>query len=290
MSETINSYFNQLVNNLKTIYSDRESESIAFLVVEYVLNYSKFSYSENRSQSFPETKKEILKSIEIRLLNSEPIQYIIGEADFFGLKFKVDNNVLIPRQETEELVQLILTENNAEKLKLLDIGTGSGSIPVSLKKNRNNWDIYATDISNAALIIATENAKENNTEITFLQDDICNSVAFNSDKKFDIIVSNPPYIRRMEIDKMHNNVKNFEPHLALFSPDDNPLIFYQHIAEFSQTHLNKNGTLYVEIHEKFANEVSELFKNKELKNINIINDINEKARIVKATIKSFLSC
>jgi release factor glutamine methyltransferase len=282
MSETINSYFNQLVNKLKTIYSDNESESIAFMVVEHVLNYSKFRYSENRSQPFPKTKKGKWKTLEIRLLNSEPIQYIIGEADFFGLKFKVNNNVLIPRQETEELVQLILSENNSEKIKLLDIGTGSGCIPVSLKKKRNNWDIYATDISNNVLKIATENAKENNAEITFLQDDICNSVAFNSDNKFDVIVSNPPYIPIMEIDKMHRNVKDFEPHLALFSPDDNPLIFYQHIAEFSQIHLNKNGTLYVEIHEKFANEVSRLFKNKELKNINIINDINEKARIVKA--------
>lgn len=281
MSETINSYFNQLVNKLKTIYSDRESESIAFMVVEHVLNYSKFRYSENRSQPFPETKKEKWKTVEIRLLNSEPIQYIIGEADFFGLKFKVNNNVLIPRQETEELVQLILSENNSEKIKLLDIGTGSGCIPVSLKKKRSNWNIFATDISNDVLKIATENAKENNAEITFLQDDICNSVAFNLDNKFDVIASNPPYIPKMEIDKMHRNVKDFEPHLALFSSDDNPLIFYQHIAEFSKIHLNKNGTLYVEIHERFANEVSDLFKITGFNNINIINDINEKARIVK---------
>ena len=282
MSETINSYFNQLVNKLKTIYSDRESESIAFMAVEHVLNYSKFRYSENRLQPFPEIEKEIWKAIEIRLLNSEPIQYIIGEADFFGLKFKVDNNVLIPRQETEELVQLILIENNSERIKLLDIGTGSGCIPISLKKNRSNWDIFATDISDGALNISSENAKINSVEMVFLQDDICNSTAFSSDNKFDVIVSNPPYIPKMEIEIMHNNVKDFEPHLALFSPDEDPLKFYKHIAEFSKIHLEKNGTLYVEIHERYANEVSDLFKTKGFNNINIINDINEKARIVKA--------
>ncbi|MBI5540630.1 MAG: peptide chain release factor N(5)-glutamine methyltransferase [Bacteroidia bacterium] len=284
MSETINSYFNQLVNKLKTIYSDCESENIAFMTVEHVLNYSKFRYSENRSQPFPETKKEIWKAIEIRLLNSEPIQYVLGEADFFGLKFKVDNNVLIPRQETEELVQLILTEHKIEKIKLLDIGTGSGCIPVSLKKNRKNWDIYAIDISKGALKIATENAKINNAEITLLQDDICNSNSFNSEYKFNVIVSNPPYIPNKDVEIMHNNVKDFEPHLALFSPDDDPLIFYKHIAEFSKVHLEINGTLYVEIHEKFANEVSELFKNTGFNNITIINDINEKARIAKAKL------
>lgn len=284
MSETINSYFNQLVNKLKTIYSDRESESIAFMTVEHVLNYSKFRYSENRSQPFPEIKKEIWNAVEIRLLNSEPIQYIIGEADFFGLKFKVDNNVLIPRQETEELVQLILSENNSEIIKLLDIGTGSGCIPISLKKNRNNWDVSATDISNGALKVASKNAENNNVEITFLLDDICNSVVFNSDNKYDVIVSNPPYIPKMEINNIHNNVKYFEPHLALFSPDDDPLIFYKHIAEFSKIHLEKQGSLYVEIHERFANEVSELFKITGFNIITIINDINEKARIVKAKL------
>lgn len=284
MSETINSYFNQLVNKLKTIYSDRESESIAFMTVEHVLNYSKFRYSENRSQPFPEIKKEIWNAVEIRLLNSEPIQYIIGEADFFGLKFKVDNNVLIPRQETEELVQLILSENNSEIIKLLDIGTGSGCIPISLKKNRNNWDVSATDISNGALNVASKNAENNNVEITFLLDDICNSVVFNSDNKYDVIVSNPPYIPKMEINNIHNNVKYFEPHLALFSPDDDPLIFYKHIAEFSKIHLEKQGSLYVEIHERFANEVSELFKITGFNIITIINDINEKARIVKAKL------
>jgi release factor glutamine methyltransferase len=287
MSETINSYFNQLVNKLKTIYSDRESESIAFFVVEHVLNYSKFSYSENRFLQFPETKNEKWNNIETRLLKYEPIQYIIGETDFFGLKFKVNNNVLIPRPETEELVQLILHENNIEKLQLLDIGTGSGCIPISIKKNKNNWDVYAIDISNSALKIASENAKKYNLEITFLKDDICNSTVFNSENKFDIIVSNPPYIPENEFYKLHNNVKNFEPHLALFSPNDDPLIFYKHIAEFSIKHLDKNGTLYVEIHELYAEEVSDLFKINGFNNINIINDINNKARIVKAN-KSFV--
>ena len=283
MIETINSYFNQLVNKLKTIYSDRESDSIAFMIIEHVLNYSKFSYSENRSQPFPETKKEEWNSIEIRLLNSEPIQYIIGEADFFGLKFKVDSNVLIPRQETEELVQLILKENNAEKIKLLDIGTGSGCIPISLKEKQNYWDIFATDISTGALKVAKENSKINNTTITFLQDDICNSTAFNDNERFNIIVSNPPYIPKNEIEKMHMNVKNFEPHLALFSPNNDPLKFYKHIAEFSKKHLVLNGILYVEIHENYANDVTLLFKESGFNDIKIINDINEKARIVKAT-------
>jgi len=251
------------------------------MAIEHLLNYSKFQYAKHRFLPFPQNKYNLWNNIELRLMNGEPIQYITGLANFYDLQFYVNPDVLIPRQETEELVHLILSENNFQKIKLLDIGTGCGCIAISLKKNRSDWKIFATDISASALNIASKNAEFNNVKVNFIQDDICNSTVFNSDKKFDIIVSNPPYIPENEMDKIHKNIKNFEPHSALFSPDKNPLKFYKHIANFASEHLIKSGTLYVEINEKFAAETSSLFKNIGLNYTEIINDINEKPRIIR---------
>lgn len=283
MSETVSSYYNSLVNNLKTIYSKNESTSIAYIVVEHLLSFSKFKYTENKNMLFPDAKINEWKNIERRLLNYEPIQYIIGEAPFYGLKFIVNKNVLIPRQETEELVQLILLENKGRNIKIIDIGTGSGCIPITLKKYCNEFEIFATDISEDALQIAQQNAKKNEVLIKFLIDDICNS-KINLFDKFEIIASNPPYVPENEKPALHNNVKDFEPQIALFSPADDPLKFYKHIAEFACKHLEENGLLYVEIHEKIAKEVLLLFEVYGFVDNIIINDINNKPRIVKSKL------
>lgn len=281
MSETVSSYYNSLVNNLKAIYSENESKSIAFIVVEHLLNFSKFKYTENKNSLFPDSQINNWKNIENRLLNYEPIQYIIGKTPFYGLDFIVNKNVLIPRQETEELVQLILLENKDKHIKIIDIGTGTGCIAITLKKYCKNFDVFATDISDSALQIAQQNAQDNSVLINFVNDDICNSKINNSDK-FEIIVSNPPYVPVSEKIKMHKNVKDYEPEIALFSPENEPLKFYKHIAEFACKHLEENGLIYVEIHEKFAKEVALLFEVHGFVENLIINDINDKPRIVKS--------
>ena len=172
MNETISVYYNTLVNKLKTIYSENESTSIAYIVVEHLFNFSKFKYTENKNMLFPDSKINEWKNIETRLLNYEPIQYIIGKAPFYGLNFIVNKNVLIPRQETEELVQIILLENKCRNIKIIDIGTGSGCIPITLKKYCEEFEVFATDISDDALQVAKQNAEENGVLIKFFVDDI----------------------------------------------------------------------------------------------------------------------
>jgi release factor glutamine methyltransferase len=212
-----------------------------------------------------------LSSIEIekfesaihRLSLHEPIQYIIGETEFLGLKFKVDEHVLIPRPETEELVQWLLDDiresKNPSNLKILDIGTGSGCIAISLAKNLPNAEIFALDISEKALKTAKENAGLNKVKVNFIQADILNLEALAG--KFDIIVSNPPYVREMEKTEMHRNVLENEPDLALYVKDTDPLIFYKKITKLAEESLIKEGNLYFEINQYLANETEEILKN-----------------------------
>ena len=275
-------YFKQLKESLLLLYPLSEAESIAYLVVDHVLNYSKFEYTVHKHESFPESR--LIKWIEIksRLEKREPVQYIINESWFYGLKFFVNPSVLIPRPETEEMVDLILKENTDDKIAIIDIGTGSGCIPVSIKSNRKNWNISAMDVSKDALKVAMENAQKNQVEINFIEYNILNPDKLYEPQSFDLIVSNPPYVPMHEIEKMHKNVADFEPHLALFSPDEDPVKFYRAIADFAFKYLKNQGKLYVEIHEKYSKEVKELFLEKGLSDVQIILDINNKPRIVKA--------
>ena len=274
-------YFKELSDALLLHYPSREAESIAYIVVEHVLNYSKFEYAGHKHELFPENHKAKWDEIKSRLILGEPIQYVVKEAHFYGLKYEVDSSVLIPRPETEELVDLILMENGQENISLIDLGTGSGCIPVSIKKNRDNWKVWALDISKEALVVAEKNASNNNVHISFIQEDILNPNLNVENQKFDIIVSNPPYVPVSDKIKMHKNVADFEPHIALFSPDEDPVKFYKAIAEFSNQHLKESGKVYVEIHEKYGNEVKKLFENG-FRKVQIISDINSKPRIVKA--------
>jgi release factor glutamine methyltransferase len=215
------------------------------------------------------------------LKQHKPIQYVLGKADFYGLKFKVNENVLIPRPETEELVALIINENKAANLSILDIGTGSGCIAISLAKHIVGSKVSAIDISEKALEIAKQNAKFNQVEIEFIQQDILNPAEHF--QQFDIIVSNPPYVRDLEKQEMTSNVLDFEPHLALFVSDENPLVFYNAIADFAKTHLTPSGKLYFEINEYLGEETKKLLTDKGFKNVELIKDLNGKNRILRAS-------
>ena len=218
------------------------------------------------------------------LLKNKPIQYIIGETDFCDLKFKVNENVLIPRPETSELVMNIVKSQLSTfnlQLSILDIGTGSGCIAISLAKNIPGSNVYALDISEKALEVAKENAINNNVDVTFIHDDIL-SLKNNIESKFDIIVSNPPYVRELEKAEMRDNVLNWEPHNALFVSDNDPLIFYRNILEFAKTHLNENGEIWLEINEYLGKEMTDLCKEYGFADVKIFEDFRGRERVVKA--------
>lgn len=265
---------------LSGFYSKNEIFGLSKIIFSDVFNISSINMLMKEKDTLPQKDIEILKKIVSRLKNNEPIQYIIEKTEFYGLKFNVNKHVLIPRQETEELVDLIILENIAKQnLKILDIGTGSGCIAISLSKNIKTSQVSALDISKDALKIAKTNSFENNTHISFIQEDILSKNIFINNK-FDIIVSNPPYVTNSEKDLIEQNVLAFEPELALFVKDNKPLIFYEQITNFASKNLNKNGKLYFEINENFGNDVQLLLQKYNFKNIRILKDINEKARIV----------
>ena len=232
------------------------------------------------------------------LLKNKPIQYIIGETEFCELKFKVNENVLIPRPETAEMIYKIVNESpslqvskspsqsqsqsstaNNQQL-ILDIGTGSGCIAISLAKMLPESHVYALDISEKALVVAKENAKINDANITFIQDDILTMAQTMTQTKFDIIISNPPYVRELEKADMRDNVLKWEPHKALFVSDDNPLIFYRKILEFAKTHLNDNGEIWFEINEYLSKEMIDLCHELGFSNVKIHKDFRGKERII----------
>ena len=213
-------------------------------------------------------------------MKHEPIQYITGKAWFYQYIFNVNQHVLIPRPETEELVQNIIQDNQLNCPSIIDIGTGSGCIPISLKKNMEA-EITAIDISYEALSVATKNAKELSASIHFKQLNFLDESNWDELSCYDIIVSNPPYIRKKEKESMYNNVLNHEPHLALFVEDNNPLIFYEKIARFGNTHLKNQGTIWVEINEALPNETKYVFEKEHYTTL-IYNDLQGKSRILKA--------
>ncbi len=278
--QNIQFYFTQLTDALLPLYPRREAESIAYIAVEHVLNYSKYEYATNKHIPFPESHLFKWNEIKERLEGGEPIQYVVNEAVFYGLKLLVTSSVLIPRPETEELVDLIIKENPADRISMIDIGTGSGCIPVSIKVNRKNWEVWALDISADALAVAEKNAQNNNVQVNLVEDNILNPGKTYSE--YDVIISNPPYVPFSDIKNMHKNVVGFEPHLALFSPDKDPVKFYKAIAGFAMKYLKKQGKVYVEIHEKYGDEVKKIFLQKGLNTVHIISDINNKPRIIKA--------
>ena len=237
----------------KLIAQGEEAESLSF-VYRSLKNLSFTDFIFALQQEVTEEEKQFVEEIYKKLVAHIPAQYIIGHAEFFGMKLKVDERVLIPRPETEELVDLILTENPEKNLKVLDIGTGSGAIALALAKNRPDWSVTATDISQDALELATENSKRQDLNLSFIKSDCFSEIS----SKYDIIVSNPPYISREDQEEVGLNVLHSEPHLALFADEDG-LAVYRRIAEGSKDYLNDGGKIYLEIGYKQGQSVPALF-------------------------------
>ena len=281
--------YTQLMYQLFELYDDREAANIADWTIEHITGFKRIDRITNKQFPLSISQQELLKTYTEELLQHKPVQYVLNEAWFAGMQFYVDENVLIPRPETEELVGWIVDESQKSKVKsqkVLDIGTGSGCIPVALKKKLPELDVYALDVSEDALNVAKKNASEQKATITFFQTDILDKSKWNSLPKFDIIVSNPPYIKQSEEKEMRGNVLIHEPHLALFVPDEDALLFYKTIAEFGLQHLNKDGRLYFEINEIMGNKVKELLEQKSYSNIEVKKDMQGKDRMVRVTLTS----
>ena len=259
------------------IRQGEEAESLSF-VYRSLKNLSFTDFVFALQQEVTEEEKRFVEEIYQQLAAHKPAQYIIGHVDFFGMQLKVDERVLIPRPETEELVELILAENPEENLKVLDIGTGSGAIALALAKNRPDWSVTAVDISQDALDLATENAKVQNLQIFLKKSDCFTEIS----EKYDIIVSNPPYISRKDESEVGLNVLHSEPHLALFADEDG-LAIYRRIAEDAKEYLKDGGKIYLEIGYKQGQSVSDLFrKHLSEKRVRTLKDQFDQDRMVVA--------
>ncbi len=268
----------QLSLELESVYEASEARQVARIVLEDAFMVKSFS----RDLFFTPDDTKRLEEIKSRLLQHEPVQYILGEADFYGLKFKVDNRVLIPRQETEELVHWMLECLPANAtLRVLDIGTGSGCIPILLKVKRPQLQVFAVDVSEGALEIAGENAKRHNAQVHFSSADILEPSTWPAGT-FELIVSNPPYIPRAEAAIMPPGVLLFEPHLALFPDSDDPLVFYRRIAAFALERLKSGGFLYFETNEFNASAVQLMLETLGFCEIELRQDMQDKDRMLRA--------
>ena len=285
-----------LHKELDAIYGKDEVDSFFFLCIEHYLNLPRFQLALQPGLTLKKQESDAFFNVLEDLKQQKPIQYIIGETEFYGLPFKVNENVLIPRPETEELVDLIirchtersLSTNENNTLKILDIGTGSGCIAVSLAKNLPNAEVFALDVSKEALKVAKQNAKLNSVEITFIEADILNASTWNfelKDLEFDIIVSNPPYVRQLEKAEILPNVLDNEPHIALFVEDNTPLEFYKAITDFAVDSLKQNGDLFYEINQYLGEETKVLLVDANFENVELLKDLNKNDRMLKGTKK-----
>ena len=267
---------------LCSIYDKEEANAMILILFDHYFKIDRVRMALEPNLRLSESEMLTFHFAVKDLLKNKPLQYIIGETEFCDLKFKVNENVLIPRPETSELVHLIAksqqTTDNSQ-LTILDIGTGSGCIAIILAKQLPQSQVYALDISEKALCVAKDNAYINNVDITFIHDDIL-SLRNKIETKFDIIVSNPPYVRDLEKAEMRDNVLNWEPHNALFVSDDDPLIFYRNILEFAKTHLKENGEVWFEINEYLGKEMKDLCCEMGFSNVNIYKDFREKERFL----------
>lgn len=267
---------------LAGLYSKEETESLIYLIFEHLKGYSRTRLLIAQDEILSREEQEKVAQIVGRLKKHEPVQYILGTTEFFGLPFLTVPDVLIPRPETEELVQWIIQENTMESPAILDIGTGTGCIAVSLMKNIVRAKVTAIDISPVCLETARMNARLNDCEIQVTEFDILTEKPETNFPAFDVIVSNPPYVRESEKKLMEKNVLNYEPNLALFVSDRNPLIYYRQIADFAQVNLTSGGKLYFEINEAFGKECAAMLEAKGFSEVRIRKDINGKDRFVAA--------
>jgi release factor glutamine methyltransferase len=271
------SLFRQIRDEIKPIYGP-EADMLAMFIVEDVSGFNSTDIIvDNKFQTGPNFRSTILKYI-LQLKRQEPIQYILGKAYFYENMYEVNESTLIPRPETEELVQLIIEYlKPKESLSILDIGVGSGCIATTLALNLPQAEVDGIDISSSALAVAIRNAEKLKANVNFFQADI---FAFNPTKKYDAIVSNPPYVRESEKKLMNSNVIDHEPEKALFVPDNDPLLFYKQIIELTDETLAKNGSVFFEINEAFGKEVAQLLEKRNFYKIELVKDINSKDRFV----------
>lgn len=267
---------------LCSLYEKDEANAMILILFKYYFNIDRVRMVLEPDLRLSESEMLKIHFAVKDLLKNKPIQYVTGETEFCDLKFKVNENVLIPRPETAEMISKIVNSQQStvnNHCSIIDIGTGSGCIAISLAKMISNSNVYALDISEEALKIAKENAFNNNVNVSFIHDDILN-LKNNIETKFDIIVSNPPYVRELEKVEMHNNVLKWEPHKALFVSDNDPLIFYRSILEFAKTHLKDNGEVWFEINEYLGKEMSDLCHELGFSNVKIHKDFRDRDRVM----------
>ena len=278
----IKEYRSQFIQELTLIYDAGEAESFFYLILEEKKMLKRIDLALRPDLEFSEEEIVVWNSILEQLKKEIPVQYLLGKTSFYGLDFEVNENVLIPRPETEELVEWILFNNRtiqkSVNLKILDIGTGSGCIAISLAKNIPSSQVYAIDVSEKALATAKKNAKLNTVNVTFINQNILETEDLK--QQFDIIVSNPPYVRNLEKEEIKKNVLDNEPHLALFVDDNDALIFYRKIAELAQKNLSENGQLFFEINQYLGKEMIDLLEKMNFKNIELRKDIYGNDRMI----------
>ena len=278
------------VEQLHLLYASDEAKNLAWLTIEHICKISKSQFwLQKQDYQLSDEQRDTIYNVLDQLKTAEPIQYILTETEFYGLPFRVNKSVLIPRPETEELVDWILktvkkNPSIAENIHVLDIGTGSGCIPITLKSYLPQASLTAIDISRDALAVATSNAVRNRVDVTFIQDDILNPQSAIQQSSYGIIVSNPPYVLLSEKEQMHANVLDHEPHLALFVPDENALLFYKQIVAFASTHLNNQGLLFLEINENYGQAMIDLLTQNGFVDIELRKDLRGRDRMLKATV------
>jgi release factor glutamine methyltransferase len=282
---TINTAYHQLLYQLFALYDDREAANIADWVIEYITGQRRIERILYKDLPLNKIQEQQLETFTQQLLQNKPVQYVLQEAWFAGLKFFVKEGVLIPRPETDELVELVVNKSQItnHKSHILDIGTGSGCIPIALKKRLSTSNILSIDISEAALAIAQKNATDLQADITLQQLDFLDETSWYQLGKFDIIVSNPPYIKQSESVVMNKRVTDYEPSLALFVTDNNALIFYHKIAAFGKEHLNRYGQIFVEINEALGYETVTMFQQNGYQTL-LKQDLQGKDRMIQAWI------
>ena len=283
-------YKSTFLKELSPLYDEKEIESFFYIVLEHFHNKKRIDLALNPEMEMDALQLSRWRNVLDELKKEKPIQYIIGETEFYGLPFLVNENTLIPRPETEELVEWIVVESRklkVESLKILDIGSGSGCIAISLAKNLKNAQVFAIDVSEKALNIAKKNAEINKVNVDFICADVLKLLTFDFrlSTKFDIIVSNPPYVRNLEKAEIKTNVLEYEPHLALFVEDHDALLFYRKIAQLAKKNLSENGQLYFEINQYLGKETVELLENLGFKNIKLKKDVYGNDRIIKCENK-----
>jgi release factor glutamine methyltransferase len=287
---TIHEARQRLLFQLYEIYDSREAVNITDLVMEQITGWKKIDRILNKNVPLLPNKIEILEKYTEELLAYKPIQYVLGEAWFYGMHFYVNEHVLIPRPETEELVQWAIgTIDNSKRamqknITVLDVGTGSGCISISLKKNLPFAEVYACDISQHALNVAEKNAIMHDTVIQLLQIDFLDKRQWNTLPQVDIIISNPPYVPLNEKETLAANVVLYEPHVALFVENNDPLIFYKAIADFAKEKMKPGGKVYTEIHERLASDVQQVFVEKDLSSLEVKTDMQGKTRMIRVLV------